>query len=541
VATDSGGTNYGADQTFTTASLAAGSPGVLNTPLSGVSYDAATFNAIVDPNGVATSVWFQYGISTAYGFTTPAQALGSGTADIAVQASIGNLLPDTTYHYRIVVTTSKGTTYGADQLLQTGAVGISGFSPAQAPAGAALTLSGVGFTGATGVMFQQIGNLTAADFVVVSDTEMKVTVPDCGIRGGGYYITMITNAGVTVTLDPAATIVGNGSSVDLGGSAIAYVEGGGAAFNNGSGDDTIYLESGGLLEGSGGGGENVAYAEPGATVSLPGAGLVSVPQVSQSPVSALFQFLAPCLAVTGTAVNVEFSQATANGIVNPENTATTAYIQYGPASSSGSDSPALTSAAPTAAGVTYQSQSPSVSVGSGSSAIPLTVNLSSLTSDTLYHFRVVATNGAGTTYGLDQEFTTAPSPYQIWDSGMFTAAQLLKPAISGATATPAGDGTPNLLKYALGMKPMMNSTTGLPILGTASVSGSKCLTLTYAKVVSATDITYHPEWSTNLSTWSNTRLTEVIMSNNGVIEQVRDSIPLSSAPRIFFHLRVTMP
>jgi hypothetical protein len=191
--------------------------------------------------------------------------------------------------------------------------------------------------------------------------------------------------------------------------------------------------------------------------------------------------------------------------------------------------------------VTYQSQSPSVSVGSGSSAIPLTVNLSSLTSDTLYHFRVVATNGAGTTYGLDQEFTTAPSPYQIWDSGMFTAAQLLKPAISGATATPAGDGTPNLLKYALGMKPMMNSTTGLPILGTASVSGSKCLTLTYAKVVSATDITYHPEWSTNLSTWSNTRLTEVIMSNNGVIEQVRDSIPLSSAPRIFFHLRVTMP
>jgi hypothetical protein len=191
--------------------------------------------------------------------------------------------------------------------------------------------------------------------------------------------------------------------------------------------------------------------------------------------------------------------------------------------------------------LTYQSQTPSVSVGSGTSAMPLALDLTGLTSNTVYHYRMAATNGGGTTYGADEQFTTPPSAHDIWNESEFNAGELEDPTISGDSAAPAGDGVPNLLKYALGMDPMVDSTAGLPIGGTAVINGSNCMTFTYTKMDSATDITYYPEWSSDLANWSNSGLTEVILSDNGTSQQVRDSIPISNGQSIFFHLRVTDP
>jgi phosphodiesterase/alkaline phosphatase D-like protein len=524
VGTNSGGTSYGGDETFTTASLPGNLPGVFNIPASGVSCNTANLNAVVDPNGAATSVSFNYGLSSAYGSVTTAQAIGSGTTDAAVQASIAGLSPNTTYHFCVVATNANGTTSGSDETLQTGAVGISSFSPAQAAAGATLTLSGVGFTGATSAVFQseRNGRSFTASVAVISDTLMTVTVPSCEI-GGGYSITLITSAGVTVTLDSTATVVENGSLSSSGGSAIIYVEGGGTATNNGNGGDTYYVKSGGAVNGSGGGGGNVAYVEPGASVTLPGVSEVPVADIDQSPVGTAFDFLAPGLPVTAAANNVTLNNATANGTVNAEGTPTTAYIQYGPESGTSNESAAVAGGGGasvkaaimvvSAGEPTYPNQTPSVSVGSGTTATPVAVSLTSLTPNTIYHYRVVATNGAGTTYGADQEFTTNPAPFDIWSESQFTAAELENSAVSGATATPAGDGISNLMKYALGMNPMVGATAGLPVLGTAIVNGANCATFTYTKTDSATDITYYPEWSSDLSTWSG----------------------------VFFHLRVTMP
>jgi hypothetical protein len=170
---------------------------------------------------------------------------------------------------------------------------ISSFAPAQAGAGATLTLLGTGFTGATSVVFQQGGVPTNATFSVASDTQMSVAVPNFKSSTSSYYITLITNAGLTVTLDPNATTVASGSPLNMGGGATVYVESGGVATNNGSGSDTIYVTSGGTLNGSGGGGGNLAYIEPGAIVSLPGVSTVSTPKISRSPVAALFKYLPP--------------------------------------------------------------------------------------------------------------------------------------------------------------------------------------------------------------------------------------------------------
>ena len=79
-----------------------------------VTANSATLNGTVNPNGLSTTVYFQWGTTTAYGNTTPSQSIGSGTSNVGVSANLSGLSPSTTYHYRVVATNNAGTTYGAD-------------------------------------------------------------------------------------------------------------------------------------------------------------------------------------------------------------------------------------------------------------------------------------------------------------------------------------------------------------------------------------------------------------------------------------------
>jgi hypothetical protein len=47
--------------------------------------------------------------------------------------------------------------------------------------------------------------------------------------------------------------------------------------------------------------------------------------------------------------------------------------------------------------------------GSGTASVPFTVNVTGLSPNTQYHFNATATNGAGTTQGVEQIFTTLPA------------------------------------------------------------------------------------------------------------------------------------
>ena len=85
------------------------------------------------------------------------------------------------------------------------------------------------------------------------------------------------------------------------------------------------------------------------------------------------------------------TSATVSGTVNPGGQATTWYVEYGTSTS-------------------YGSQSASASVGSGSANVAVSRSLSGLAAGTTYHYRVVATNGAGTSRGADGIFTTLSAP-----------------------------------------------------------------------------------------------------------------------------------
>jgi len=116
VASNSAGTSVGADRTFTTAPP---KPIVVTKTASGVTATGANLRGTVNPNGLATTYRFQYGLTTSYGTKTPALDAGSGTTAISEAAGISGLTPNTTYHFRIVATNSAGTSAGLDKTFTT--------------------------------------------------------------------------------------------------------------------------------------------------------------------------------------------------------------------------------------------------------------------------------------------------------------------------------------------------------------------------------------------------------------------------------------
>ena len=89
---------------------------------------------------------------------------------------------------------------------------------------------------------------------------------------------------------------------------------------------------------------------------------------------------------TNPATNVASVSATLNGSVNPRGSTTTVYFQWGTTTSYG--------------------HTTAMQTKTGNTSLPITANISGLSASHLYHFRIVATNGGGTSFGSDRTFTT---------------------------------------------------------------------------------------------------------------------------------------
>jgi hypothetical protein len=142
-----------------------------------------------------------------------------------------------------------------------------------------------------------------------------------------------------------------------------------------------------------------AFSKP-EGVAVNAAGDVYVADASESVPGVVDEFGAPVVVpepVTGAASNRANTTATVAGTVNPDGTPTTYQFEYGTSTSYGSVSPA-------APGV----------VGSDSTVHPESANLTGLKPGTLYHYRLVASNGTGanegTEYGEDYTFSTTGPP-----------------------------------------------------------------------------------------------------------------------------------
>ena len=102
--------------------LSLGPPKVTTQEATSIGSNKATVNALINPEGIATSYYFEVGTNPAFGgpkIPASPSAIGSGNSDVSVSQTPTGLSPNTTYYYRVVAINSEGTTFGNGQTLKT--------------------------------------------------------------------------------------------------------------------------------------------------------------------------------------------------------------------------------------------------------------------------------------------------------------------------------------------------------------------------------------------------------------------------------------
>jgi hypothetical protein len=164
------------------ASAASGKPIVTIRAATGITPDAATLNATVNPNGAETFYYFEVGLTNFYGSNSTATSAGDGGKAKAVNTPVTGLAPATRYHYRLVARNRNGTVRTADRTFKTLPVPLGlllGAAPNPIKFNTSTTLSGqLTGTGNGGRQVQLQANAWpyTAGFATVGNT--VVTNPD---------------------------------------------------------------------------------------------------------------------------------------------------------------------------------------------------------------------------------------------------------------------------------------------------------------------------------------------------------------------------
>ncbi len=232
--------------------------------------------------------------------------------------------------------------------------------------------------------------------------------------------------------------------------------------------------------------------------------------------------VAPSASVSSV-INITATGATLHGFVNPNGNTTTARFQFGRTTNYGS--------------------SENVSLSPSNGTAPQVVNgvLTGLTPGSLYHFRLTATSNAGTATTADYTFTTSGiqnTPLESWRLQYFGIT-----ANSGNAANdadPDRDTIPNLLEWACHLNPMLSST----LITTPAVNGAN-LEFTYTRSLAALNsgTSFTVEWSDTPDTgpWQNTGVSQTGSINDGIVEEMKFTLPVGIAGRRFVRLRVVSP
>lgn len=81
--------------------------------------DEATLQAQINPGGLETSYFFEYGPTAAYGQSTSTRTIPAGGVPVTVKTAVFGLTPGSGYHFRVVASNSLGMAEGGDQSFTT--------------------------------------------------------------------------------------------------------------------------------------------------------------------------------------------------------------------------------------------------------------------------------------------------------------------------------------------------------------------------------------------------------------------------------------
>ena len=395
--------------------LASLPPTVTTDPVSIITPTAATLNGTMNPNGASAWYYFEYGKSITYYFTTPAKSIGSGKEPLKASEDVSELDPSTMYHCRIVGVNSAGKSYGNDRtfvtspsaptVLTTAATEITTHTATLngtvSPNGAATEYYfeyGTDTSYGTMTEIKDVGSGpgTLAVEAEISGLGLSVTYQfrlvaknffgasygeDQTFKTTALAPSVLTEAAASVTFKSATL---NGKVNPNGADTMYFFEYGmTSAYGStttetsaGSGTDTVSINAhvDGLKSETtyhfrlvAANGEGIVYGEDRtfATFSAPQAPIVK----------------------TGLAVPISPETSLLTGKVNPNGSSTTAFFEYGPTEE-------------------YGFSTPHEILGAGNSSISVEAKISSLLSETAYHYRLVASNIEGVSKGSDRTFST---------------------------------------------------------------------------------------------------------------------------------------
>ncbi len=291
---------------------------------------------------------------------------------------------------------------------------IAGFSPTSGGAGASVTITGTNLTGASAVSFD---GTAANSYNVESPTQMTATVP-AGATSGPISLT--TPGGTATSAESFAFVK---SPVLPEASSITPSEG------STSGGTAVTIKGSNFLPGAtvtiGGAATAVSvHSETEITAVTPAepAGRYEVivsDEGDSSTGGALYTYVAAPATVTGSASSITQTSAMLGATVNPNGAEVgECRFEYGTSESYGSSVPC------------------SLLPGSGEGPVAVSASATGLTANVTYHFRLVATNVGGTSYGTDQTFTTLPEAPAVAGASVSWLGQIS--ATLGATVNPNG-------------------------------------------------------------------------------------------------------
>lgn len=161
-----------------------------------------------------------------------------------------------------------------------------------------------------------------------------------------------------------------------------------------------------------------------------------------------------------------------------------------------------------------------------------------LTACTCYWARVTNALGHADTANVLVEPTPMTVDFKFWE-----LVQRLPASCRGPNSTPAGDGVPNLLKYALWLGAMDSVAEGRPApVVVGGLPGERHLGLEFTRNPLASDLRLELEVSSDLKTWtvvpSALELTKPEWGDEYV--RLREIAPLGAATRRFERLKVSL-